>query len=114
MVKQGLIIGISIGAIIVAVISIFLAVFLQSSIPTNRHSKDPSTFANTDDLINTHIDLELTIDFTDKILFGQASLQFKVLSTSEYVILDVLGLEIESITIERPDVEDGVELKFEI
>ena len=61
--KAGCIIGMPIGAIVVAGVAIFLVMYLGSTIPNNRHSQDDSTFSNVDDIVNTHLNLDVTLDF---------------------------------------------------
>ena len=63
--------------------------------------KDPHSFADASEAIVHHIDLDLSVDFERKILFGQAVLAFKKSIDTEKLVLDTKGLKINSVTILR-------------
>lgn len=60
---------------------------------------DYHSYANPESVTLTHIDLDLTVDFSAKILHGTADLQFKKVETSATtLILDTRELDIKSVT----------------
>lgn len=59
---------------------------------------DYHTFANTDDYLVKHLDLDLDVDFERKVLEGEASLQLRRLTDKNPpLVLDTRDLEIESV-----------------
>ena len=66
--------------------------------PTPESGVDYHSFANTDDFRVKHVDLDLTVDFSRKVLEGEAKLQVKRLTDKKKpLILDTRGLEIEAV-----------------
>lgn len=74
---------------------IFLVLFLNKC---TSSSLDPSTYANNDEIKQTHIKLDLLIDFNRKILDGTVTISLTVLKNDvNKVILDINSLDIHSI-----------------
>ena len=66
--------------------------------PAPESGVDYHSFANTDDFRVKHVDLDLTVDFSRKVLEGEAKLQVKRLTDKKKpLILDTRGLEIEAV-----------------
>jgi leukotriene-A4 hydrolase len=65
---------------------------------------DAHTFANVDDVVVTHMDLDLLVNFDDHTLEGRASLHINNLTRAGHFILDTRDLVIERVTL-----DDGVE-----
>ncbi|TDJ67750.1 MAG: M1 family peptidase [Planctomycetota bacterium] len=68
----------------------------QSNAPSTR--MDPHSYAEPDRVRVTHLDLELTLDFESQTAAGQAALALDRRDPDAPVILDTLGLVIESVT----------------
>ncbi|WP_193165637.1 M1 family metallopeptidase [Microbulbifer hainanensis] len=63
-----------------------------------KPGKDYNSFANTEDYRVKHLDLDLNVDFSRKVLSGEAKLQFKRLNDKNRpLVLDTRGLKIESV-----------------
>ena len=52
-------------------------------------TKDPCSFANTDDFILKHVSLDWTIDFDQKIINGSALLRFDVRNKSSGLVVTI-------------------------
>jgi leukotriene A-4 hydrolase/aminopeptidase len=64
-----------------------------------QSGKDYHSFANPDQIVVTHIDLNLTADFTQKSLIGTATLHIqRIQDDAEVLMLDTRGLSIEKVT----------------
>lgn len=93
--------------------------------------KDAASFANFDEVSIYHVDLDLKVDFEQKILDGYAVLRMKCHKSTNKVVLDSRDLSIksvrlggnelvfkagrpgvlgESVTIDIPQAESGKEL----
>ncbi len=79
---------------------LFLTFFL-----TNCHAskKDIHSFANMDEVIITHMDLDLDINFPANQIRGTASLTLDNLTATDSLILDSWGLEIAKVTLDDDD-----------
>ena len=63
---------------------------------------DYHSFANVEQFRVTHVDLELRVDFHNKVLFGQAALEVKRLDpNATELVLDTYGLDIRDVS-EKP------------
>ncbi|WP_370335235.1 M1 family metallopeptidase [Parvularcula marina] len=77
------------------------------------HATDKFTYANTDDVIITHLHLDLAIDFDAKVLSGDAVIDLKWLNDeATKVILDTNDLTISAVSYEKDGewVSTGMEL----
>ncbi|RFB06168.1 M1 family metallopeptidase [Parvularcula marina] len=77
------------------------------------HATDKFTYANTDDVIITHLHLDLAIDFDAKVLSGDAVIDLKWLNDeATQVILDTNDLTISDVSYEKDGewVSTGMEL----
>ena len=72
------------------------------------YCKDPSTFSNYEQIIQTNLELNFNIDFHQKIIHGQVKIYFKALKDGEVIILDSKALKINSII----DSDTGEELYY--
>uniref|UniRef100_A0A2A4J1R9 Peptidase M1 leukotriene A4 hydrolase/aminopeptidase C-terminal domain-containing protein n=2 Tax=Heliothis virescens TaxID=7102 RepID=A0A2A4J1R9_HELVI len=70
---------------------------------------DPSSYSRPEKAIIKHISLLLNVDFEKHVLDGQATLEFRVLTDINDLILDVSNLKIESV-----EAEDGTPLQYEL
>jgi leukotriene-A4 hydrolase len=69
------------------------------AVSTIKAGKDYHSFANPESITVTHLNLDLTVDFTKKILVGSAQLDFqKVDVNATQLILDTRDLTINSVT----------------
>lgn len=66
---------------------------------------DFHTFANVDDVVVTHMDLDLRLDFEEQIIHGRASLHLNNLTGADQVVLDTRDLTIERVTLDEGDEE---------
>jgi leukotriene A-4 hydrolase/aminopeptidase len=65
--------------------------------------KDVHSFANSDDVVIKHIDLDLSVDFENKILSGKATLTIDNKKRSRMVVLDTRDLNISKVTLGTDD-----------
>lgn len=62
---------------------------------------DQHTFANKDEAVITHLDLDISVDFQKQIIAGSASYQIDQDSLARSITLDINGLQIDSVLLER-------------
>lgn len=62
---------------------------------------DQHTFANKDEAVITHLDLDISVDFQKQIIAGSASYQIDQDSLARSITLDINGLQIDSVILER-------------
>lgn len=94
------------GRLLVALTCIFLTV-VQSS--ASRAEVDPHSFARPWEVRVTHVDLDLSVDFSRKVLKGSATLHLNNSTNSKTLRLDSRDLKIFRVF----DVESGQALKFD-
>lgn len=87
---------------------IFIAGCASEDVPDQ--DVDVHTFANVDDVVVTHMDLDMALNFDDQILSGRASLQINNLTGAEEVVLDTRDLTIERVTLD----DGGEETEFSL
>jgi aminopeptidase N len=76
-------------------------------------SHDYFSFANSDQFVTDHLRLDLSVDFEQQELRGQATLEMRRLDpTATHIILDTRDLHIERVMVGDPD-ETGIEAAFE-
>lgn len=63
-------------------------------------SQDIHSFANTDKVLMTHLELDLQVDFEKKILSGQAVVHFEQLKESKELVLDTDNLIIKQVWLD--------------
>lgn len=56
---------------------------------------DPHSYANSDRVVTTHIDINLRCDFQRKIFFGFVTLDVELVQDSNELLLDVNAIAIE-------------------
>ncbi|KPK29052.1 MAG: aminopeptidase [Desulfobacterales bacterium SG8_35_2] len=67
--------------------------------------EDPHSFSNPENIIVTHIDLDLEINFEIKQISGRASLSIINKNGSSRLFLDMMNLNIEKVTLDSPEEE---------
>lgn len=103
----------------------FLAMFMlaceNSSESSNSNSdmsnnltpvRDVHSYAEPDQARITHLDLDIKVDFDQKVILGRASYDLEVAEGAEKIILDSRDLSIEKVTAGALDAEK--ELTFEV
>ncbi len=65
---------------------------------------DFHTFANVDEVVVTHMDFDLNVNFDEHVISGRASLHLNNITGAEEIVLDTRDL-----TIERVTLDDGTE-----
>ncbi|GAB0089567.1 hypothetical protein DMENIID0001_041330 [Sergentomyia squamirostris] len=64
---------------------------------------DPSSFANADEVVTTHVSLDWTVDFDRSVIAGSAEISLKITAAQiEEILLDVSDLKISSVKILVP------------
>lgn len=76
----------------------------------NMKVKDVHSYANVNDVYTTHLHLNLTVDFENKLISGIVEHKINNVKGVDKIIFDVKDLEIEKVTIG----ENNQEAKFEI
>lgn len=66
-------------------------------------SQDIHSFANSDKVVMTHLELDLKVDFEKKILSGQATIHFDNLKHSKELVLDTDQLTIKQVWLDGKD-----------
>jgi len=87
--------------------SLLVVFFIAGCVPEEEpdQSVDHHTFANVDDVVVTHIDLDLTVNFDESIISGSAILELNNLTGSDELVLDTRDLTIERVTLDGGDEE---------
>lgn len=67
--------------------------------------RDYHTFSNIDDVVVTHMDLDLTVHFDENVISGRASLHINNLTGTETFVLDTRDLTIERVTLNDSEEE---------
>jgi hypothetical protein len=67
--------------------------------------EDPHSFSNPENVIVTHIDLDLEINFGVKQISGKASLRINNKNGSSRLFLDMMNLNVEKVTLDSSDEE---------
>lgn len=76
----------------------------NAAIPTFKpNSVDPSSYANTHDLLTTHFHLDLTVDFAKKQLAGTNTLTFDVMERTETMLLDIMDQKVTKVSLFSAD-----------
>src|SRR5580698_3838740 len=70
---------------------------------------DPHSYSNSDEISLKHLDLNITVDFSAKKIFGKAKWFFQNKNNAKKIIFDTRGLFIENVTD-----ENDFPLKFEM
>ena len=76
--------------ILLGLSSLALAASGLSQVKTS--SLDPSSYANLDSMQTVHFDLDITVDFPSRIIYGTQKLQIKPVADSSEVVLDIQGI----------------------
>jgi hypothetical protein len=71
--------------------------FLSDSFDPVHPSRDPSTYANTDNIVTNHFHLDLYVDFNNQSLYGTNAMTFTALTDISQVVIDYRGLNIYSV-----------------
>ena len=61
-------------------------------------TSDPNSSANFTSFLTTHLHLNLSVDFSSKILKGFVEISFKKFDDSESIVLDVANVLVKSVT----------------
>ena len=69
----------------------------ETNSPTLVQNIDPHSFSHPDEASVTHLSLDLTVDFSKKILIGKATLNIKTSDDAKEIILDSRDLNIERV-----------------
>ncbi len=70
----------------------------EATVMKAENIRDPHSFSRPEEAVITHIDLELKVDFTEKVLSGTAQLKIKNHNSSR-LYLDTKGLSIQKVSI---------------
>lgn len=70
---------------------------------------DPHSFAKPGDAVVKHLDLDINVDFSKKIISGKATIDVELKPNGNQIILDTRDLTIEKVTF-----DDGSETKFSL
>jgi leukotriene-A4 hydrolase len=89
--------------------ALFLLFLYSISVTSCAEKKDIHSFANIDDIIVTHIHLNLVTDFGKKILKGSATLSLQNLTSTDKLTLDSRDLNISKIVL-----DDSSEASFSL
>jgi len=79
---------------------VFLIAGCAPETPPEQHV-DYHTFANVDEVVVTHIDLDLKVNFDEHIISGRASLHLNNITGADEVVLDTRDLTIERVTLDE-------------
>jgi len=67
---------------------------LTVATPTFHNSKDPSTYANIDEIRTDHLNLEIYVDFEKKSFIGTAIHNMTCVDKTGFAVFDYQGIEI--------------------
>jgi hypothetical protein len=63
---------------------------------------DNSTYANVNEMQTKHIKLAVTVDFDNSQVVGYIQHTVNCVSDSQYVVFDVVGIDIQGVTVKMP------------
>lgn len=91
----------------------------EASAPTPAGSepavgRDPHSFAHPDEVSVSHLDLDITVDFSTHRIEGTASLTLDNKTGADHLYLDSRGLTIRKVTLDEPGVEGVFSLGDEV
>ena len=66
---------------------------------------DPSSYANSHQVVTKHIHLNWSVDFISKTISGWAEYSIKALDEAGYIVMDIKGISIKKVTIKEQPVE---------
>jgi len=73
----------------------------ETEIPAAKETvRDPHSFSHPDEVVVEHLKLDLTVDFTKKILTGRASLRLRNKTGAGLLFLDTHGLDIRKVLLD--------------
>ncbi|MGB1102634.1 MAG: M1 family metallopeptidase [Crocinitomicaceae bacterium] len=84
----------------------------QAAVESNVDSiqyEDKHSLANTNEVHATHIHVDLTVDFNNRVLSGVATHDIEMLAETDEMVFDIHDLDIEKVTL-----NDGDETSFEL
>jgi len=95
----------------------FLFIALSTLIAQKKSMEtDVHSFANSSDIVITHLHLDLTVNFDSKILSGKATLDLANKTKTKKLVLDTRDLTIEKVTLDEKETPTqfsiGEEVKF--
>ncbi|HXG68968.1 MAG TPA: M1 family metallopeptidase [Blastocatellia bacterium] len=76
--------------------------------------KDPHSFANTSDVVVTHLDLDVRVDFDKKQIAGKAALRLNNKTGARQLVLDTRDLTIQKVTLDTNEAETKFTLGDEV
>ncbi|RMH84593.1 MAG: M1 family peptidase [Calditrichaeota bacterium] len=89
---------------------LFIGTACQQEEQTAKERRDVHSFANTDEVVVTHMHLDLKVDFPTKTIVGVARLQLNNKTATDRLVLDTRDLTIEKVTLG----EDEQPAQFEL
>jgi len=85
----------------VALVTVALALAVTRFALAQPEARDPHSFSRPDQVVVTHLDLDLKVDFTSRRLEGTATLTLdRRAAAAGQVVLDTRDLEIEAVTLD--------------
>jgi len=90
-------------------ITLSAMIFQNCTKPKTDFPEDPHSFSKPGEVIITHMDLDLNVDFANKIISGNAILTIENKTGAKELILDSRGLNIISASF-----EDGTSINFKL
>ena len=82
---------------------ILIGVFFTVNAQPKNTMKDIHSYANSDEVVIKHLDLDLSVNFDTKTLSGKATLTLDHKKKSNKVILDTRGLQIDKVTLDKKE-----------
>lgn len=68
--------------------------------PSNKPVRDPHSFANPAEAVVRHLELDLTVDFENRIIWGSADYTVSLADAAQEIIFDTRDLTIEAVTVD--------------
>ncbi len=75
-----------------------------------ERDRDPHSFANPDEVVTKHVDLDLRVDFGEKRLIGKVRLTVENKTGTKELVLDTRDLDIQKVTLGEQETETTFEL----
>ncbi len=88
----------------------FLAAGCKGTDEPRAQDIDVQSFALPDEVVVTHIDLDISVDFENRRIAGRATLHLENKTEARHVVLDTRDLSIDRITLDDTDVETKYDL----
>jgi len=80
--------------------------------PVEPNPNDHSSYSNTLDIVTKHFHLDLTVDFTKKVLTGSNTLTLDVMNRTTMLVLDIMDIDVTNAYLLKGTGKDQTKTKL--